>query len=682
MGFPLRLIKLELLNMKCFSVLLFSIFFVLYSSNVHSIEESSCDALGFWTYPQFNQKANLKDRSLYEASTKDRVAFWEKCANEVHWFEKWTEPFSWDMPYAKWYINGKLNIAYNCLDKHLDTDGDKIALIWCNEAGEERKITYREIYEDVCRLANGLKKLGVKKGDVVALYMPMTPEGIASMLACARIGAVHSVIFGGTGAGSTKEKINDAKAKVVITADVTYRRGRPIPLADTISKILDECPTVENVVLLERLGAKESLPSKYVSYGKLVGNSSIECPPEAMDSEDMLFVLYTSGTTGKPKGIIHTTGGYLVGVHNTFKWVFDYKPDDIFWCTADIGWITGHSYVVYGPMSNGVTQLIYEGTFDYPNKSQAWDLVDKYKVNIFYTAPTLIRTFMRWGTDKLANKDLSSLRLLGSIGEPLNPEAWEWFHSYVGNQKCPIVDTWFQTETGALAIAPIPGITRLKPGSITTPLPGFEAEILDEAGKKVEHGFLAITSPFPSMLRGVLNDPERYYNTYWAKWNGKFYYAGDDAIKDDDGYFWVGGRADEVIKVSGHRIGTAELENAMIDYSSVSESAAIAIPDEIKGNKIIALVVLKEGVSESELLKERIRQHVGEYIGKYAQPELVAFVKDLPKTRSGKILRRVLANLIQGKETGDLTTLQNPEIITHLENVCSEIKNLIVDVKS
>lgn len=651
---------------------------------VHGIAVSAdsfyhTDSDGYWQHPLFNKQANLKDNSLYEDASKDRIRFWEKCAQEIEWFRGWEEPFAWACPFSKWFIGGQLNVSYNCLDRHLSQHEDKIAFLWCNEEGEEKKITYRQMHEEVCRLANGLKKLGVKKGEVVAIYMPLVPEGIASMLACARIGAIHSVIFGGTGAGSTKEKINDAKAKVIITADEGHRRGKSISFQETIDKIIADCPSVNNVIVLKRKeGGEEVLKDpRYVSYRDLVSNSAPYCPPEIMDSEDPLFVLYTSGTTGKPKGILHTTGGYLVGVHNTFKWVFDYKPSDLFWCTADIGWITGHSYLVYGPMSNGATQIIYEGAFDYPEKDQAWKIVEKYGANVFYTAPTLIRTFMKWGPEWVARHDISSLRLIGSIGEPLNPEAWDWYHENIGKRKCPIVDTWFQTETGALVISSIPGVTPLKPGSVGTPLPGFEVAILDDCAKEINHGFLAITSPFPSMLRGVLNDPERYYNTYWAKWDGKYYYAGDDATIDQDSYIWIRGRADEVIKVSGHRIGTAETENVIVEYPGVSEAAVIGVQDEIKGQKIIALVVLKEGVEESNVLKAEIKKHVAEYIGKYAQPEVVAFIGDLPKTRSGKILRRVIANLIEDKNIGDITTIQNPDIIEELKSVCGEIRSLI-----
>ncbi|MFZ4773297.1 MAG: acetate--CoA ligase [Chlamydiia bacterium] len=641
----------------------------LFSGEMGHFEEK-----GLHYYPLFEKGANEGSSALFEKAALDRIGFWETCAEKIDWFRKWDAPFEWDCPYAKWYIGGKLNISYNCLDRHLANNADKPALIWANEVGEERIVTYQEIYEETCRLANGLKNLNVRKGDIVTIYMPMVPEAIAAMLACTRIGAIHSVVFAGTGLGSFKEKIVDANAKVLLTADVTYRRGKTIDLAKPLEQMIEECPSIEHVIVLERR-MKGALPQnpKYISYQELTEATDVDCPPAILDSEDPSFVLYTSGTTGKPKGILHTTGGYLVAVHNTFNWVFDHKPTDVFWCTADIGWITGHSYVVYGPMSNGATQIIYEGTFDYPNKDCAWNLIEKYKANVFYTAPTLIRTFMKWGDSWIQDHDLSSLRLLGSIGEPLNPEAWSWYHDTVGKQQCPIVDTWFQTETGAFVISPIAGHTPLKPGSIAKALPGYEVGILNEKGEEVEHGLLAIKSPFPSMMRGLLNDPVRYYNTYWAKWDGKYYYAGDDATIDEDHYLWCRGRADEVIKVSGHRIGTAETENVIVGYPGVSESAVIGVQHPIKGQQILAFVVLREGVEITADLEGAIQHHVADYMGKYAQPERIIFVRDLPKTRSGKILRRILSNLIEGKEVGDTTTLVNPDIIEELVFKCNEL---------
>lgn len=646
------------------------------STMLFSSEQAEIQQNNSYCYPFFEKQATVQDEHLYDEASRDRIKFWEKCAEDIDWFSPWTYPFLWSCPYAQWFINGKLNLSYNCLDRHLKEDGDKIAFFWCNEIGQEKQISYKEMHREVCRLANALKNLGIKKGEVVAIYMPMTIEGIASMLACARIGAVHSVIFGGTGEGSLREKVNDSRAKAILTADITYRRGKTVPLQDKIDNIIENCPTVEKVIVLQRSNEPKVLAHpKYVSYKEIVNKCSDDCPPEVMDAEDMLFVLYTSGTTGKPKGIIHTTGGYLVGVHNTFKWVFDYKSEDVFWCTADIGWITGHSYVVYGPMSNGATQVIYEGTYDYPRKNIAWEIVEKYKVSTFYTAPTLIRIFMKWGADWLIDSDISSIRLLGSIGEPLNPEAWHWYHENIGRRNCPIVDTWFQTETGAFVIAPIPGLTSLKPGSVSKALPGFDVAVLDEEGMKVSHGLLAITSPFPSMLRGVLNDPDRYYKTYWEKWNGLYYFAGDTASMDDDCYFWVQGRSDEVLKVSGHRIGTAEIENIIVDFPCVAEAAVIGTFDELKGQKIIAFVVLKDGVEIPNDLSNLIKQHVSNHMGKYAEPYLVVFVSDLPKTRSGKILRRLLKNLVEGNPVGDTSTLVNPSIIEELQVCCTMMRN-------
>ncbi len=635
-------------------------------------DKNAAATIGPYNYAKFRHHANIQDDSLFESAKEDRIAFWEKCAKNIKWFKNWSKAFEWDCPYAKWFLDGKLNISYNCLDKHLEHHGAKTALIWCNEIGEEKIVSYKDLHEEVCRLANGLKSLGVHKGDVVSICMPSTPEGVAAMLACSRIGAIHSVIFAGTGVGSMKEKIQDANAKILITADLTYRKGKVHSLKNSIHQIVNEVPSLNHVVLLQRQD-QQILEGKYVDYHHLLRSVSSECTPEMMDAEDMLFVLYTSGTTGKPKGIIHTGGGYLVGVHNTFNWVFDPKAQDVYWCTADIGWITGHSYVVYGPMSNGITSLIYEGSFDYPSRDIAWKIIEKYKVNIFYTAPTLIRMFMKWGEQWAGNYDLSSLRLLGSIGEPLNPEAWNWYHDIIGHKQCPIVDTWFQTETGAFVIAPIPGLTPLKPGSITRPLPGYDVGVLNDEGLEVDHGLLAIKSPFPSMMRGLLNDPERYYRTYWQKWRGTYYYAGDDATIDEDQYIWCRGRADEVIKVSGHRIGTAETENVIVGYPGVSEAAVIGVQDSIKGQKIVAFVVLKETTADDLDLEQKVKDHIGNYIGKYAIPGKIIFVKDLPKTRSGKILRRVIANLIEGKEIGDTTTLVNPDIVGELTDKCRPV---------
>lgn len=620
----------------------------------------------------FQKKANIQTKALYKEAEQDPVAFWEKCATGIDWFQSWDKVLIWDPPYAKWYTGAKLNVCYNCVDRHLALQPQKTAFICCNEKGDYQEVSYQDLHEQVCKLANGLKSLGVTKGDVVAIYMPNTLEGVSSMLACARIGAVHSVIFGGTGAGSVLEKVNDSNAKVVITADVTYRRGRAIPLREVVDSVLEKCDTLKHVIVLQRESKELFLDGdKHVDYETLVKNQSVSCPAEEMDAEDLLFVLYTSGTTGKPKGIVHTTGGYLVGVHNTFKWVFDYKPTDIFWCTADIGWITGHSYIVYGPLSNGSTQVLYEGTFDFPSKGIAWDLIEKSKATIFYTAPTLIRTFIKWGTNEIESRDISSLRLIGSIGEPLNPDTWQWYYKNIGMSRCPVVDTWFQTETGSFVIAPIPGVTPLKPGSISKALPGYEIGIYNEAGAKVDHGFLAIKSPYPSMMRGVLNDPKRYYDTYWKKWNGSMYYAGDHVTVDEDDYVWCGGRADEVIQVCGHRIGTAEVENVIVSCPFVSEAAVIAVPHEIKGEAIIAFVVVKDGVDMHPQLKRQIKNQVTSHIGKYAALEDVIFISELPKTRSGKILRRLILRLLSGEKAGDTSTLVNPSILGEITKKCN-----------
>lgn len=639
--------------------------FALFSASLDAL----LDNTGRHIYPDFAKLSNP-----VPVASDDTTQFWADRAQELDWFQPYHTVLSWNTPYARWFEGGTINASYNCLDRHLKDKGNVPAIIWSNELGDERILTYADMHDEVCRLANVLKSLGCKKGDYVAIYMPLTPEGIASMLACARIGAVHSVVFGGTGAGSLKEKINDAAAKILITADVSFRKGKQVPYKEVADTILPECPSVEKVIVLKRTEeTAHMVAGRDLWYHELMAASSSDCPAVALESEDPLFVLYTSGSTGKPKGIMHTTAGYLLGAYSTFKWVFDYKPDDIYWCTADIGWITGHSYVVYGPMSNGVTQIVYEGAFDYPEKDHAWKLIEKYKPTIFYTAPTLIRTFMKWGEEGPNSHDLSSLRLLGSIGEPLNPEAWSWYNTVIGKEKCPIVDTWFQTETGALIISPLPGVTPLTPGSVTKSLPGYKVDILDEEGNPTTNGYLAITAPFPSMLRGVLNDPARYYKTYWEKWNGKYYYAGDFAHYDEYDNIWVRGRADEVIKVAGHRIGTAEIENAIVQIEGVSESAVVGVSDPLKGQTIVALVVLKDGKKLDPSFCEYIKKEVAANLGSYARPEIVAFVQEVPKTRSGKILRRILANLIEGKAVGDVTTLENKQCIDELTRVCGII---------
>ncbi len=628
----------------------------------------------FHYFNEFQNKSNSRPEELFSEYQKDPEKFWAQCAEEIDWFRKWDTVLEWNMPYSSWFKEGQLNISYNCLDRHLAKNANKTALIWLNEKGDKRTISYNQLHQDVCRLANVLKSLGCQKGDRITIYMPMVPEAIVSMLACARIGAVHSVVFGGTGVDSLKEKIEDASSKIVITADGGYRRGKIVPYKELVDQALETNESVHAVLVLDHTKQKVAMvDGRDYSYRESVDLASVECPPAVLNAEDPFFVLYTSGTTGKAKGILHTTGGYLVGVHNTFKWVFDIHPDDIYWCTADVGWITGHSYVVYGPMSNCTTQVIYEGAFDYPNKELVWKVIEDEKVSIFYTAPTFIRTLMKWGDKNPAKYNLSSLRLLGSIGEPLNSEAWDWFYKEIGNKRCPILDTWFQTETGAFVIAPIPGYTPQKPGSVTQALPGYQVAVLSNEGEAARKGLLAITAPFPSMLRGVLNNPDLYYRNYWAKWNGTYYYAGDAASIDEDNYFRVQGRADEVILVSGHRISTAELESVINEHPLVAESAVVGIPDAIKGNIIIALIVLKEGCLISPGIEQQIQQYVAKGQGAYVRPYIVSVTPDLPKTKSGKILRRVLANLILDKPVGDLTTLENRQMLPAIQSVCQTI---------
>lgn len=607
---------------------------------------------------------------LYIEAKRDIIAFWNKQAECLDWFKRWTKVLEWKPPYAKWFIGGKLNPCYNCLDRHLTSETkDKIAIFWEGERGETVSLTYAKLHDQVNRFSNVLKSQGIQKGDCVAIYMPMIPEAIIAMLSCARIGAVHTVVFGGFSADALKERILDAEAKIVITADGGFRRGAVIPLKVAVDEALLNCPEVKKVIVVKHVGQTiNMLADRDFWYASLIANASAICEPEIMDAEDRLFILYTSGTTGKPKGIVHTCGGYMVGATLTTKWVFDVRPSDVYWCTADIGWITGHSYVVYGPLSNGMTQLIYEGAPDWPQKDRFWNLINKYGVTILYTAPTAIRTFMKWGTEWLEKHDLSSLRLLGSVGEPINPEAWNWYYTHVGYESCPIVDTWWQTETGSIMISPIPGITSLKPGSASHPLPGIDIAILNHEGNPSSTGLLAITSPWPSMLRGIHNDAERFEQTYWSKWEGKYYFTGDGATQDEDGYFWLTGRSDDVIKVSGHRIGSAEIESALVDYSSVAEAAVIGIEDKIKGHSIVAFVTVKDGIKADTVLMEILKQHVTKKIGTLARPERIIFICELPKTRSGKIMRRLLRDIAEGHVLGDTSTLSDPSVIKNIKN--------------
>jgi acetyl-CoA synthetase len=626
---------------------------------------------------QFAREANFSDEDIYQEAKKDRIGYWEKLAGELAWFKKWDLVLEWNPPYAKWFASGTLNVSYNCLDRHIDAGlGDKTALIHINEGGERQFVTYQQLYQDVNRIANVMKHLGVEAGDRVAIYMPMMPEAIASMLACNRIGAVHTVVFGGIGSVSVKERIMDADAKLLVTADGSYRSGKTIGYKTTVDSALDECSCLEKVLVFRNIGVNTYCKTgRDYWYHEIKEEVASYCKPAEMGAEDPLFILYTSGTTGKPKGILHTTGGYLVGAHSSFYSVFDIKPKDVYWCTADVGWITGHTYVVYGPLSNAATQVIYEGGFDYPSKNRFAEIIDSNGVTIFYTAPTLVRMFMQWGDVCLKGGSFQSLRLLGSIGEPINPEAWEWFFKYIGRSQCPIVDTWFQTETGSLVISPLPGITPLKPGSVTKALPGYEVAIFDENGDIADKGFLAITEPYPSMMRGLYKDHDRFVSTYWSKWDGKYYFAGDYATVDEDGYIWIGGRCDEVLKVSGHRIGTAEIENALIECPDVAESAVVGVKDELKGQKIVAFVILKEGVQKKDDLECELKNLVATLIGGYARPARIVFVENLPKTRSGKILRRVLKNLVEGEPVGNTATLNVPGVIDELTPICKELYN-------
>jgi acetyl-CoA synthetase len=612
---------------------------------------------------------NAHPNSPKQAAPKDRLKFWEDFAKELHWFKKWTKVLEWKLPAAKWFVGGRTNMSFNCLDRHLTTHRrNKAAILWEGEPGEQRTITYQQLHREVCRFANGLKSLGIRKGDRVTLYMPMVPELAVAMLACARLGAPHSVIFGGFSADAVRDRINDCHSKLLVTADGGYRRGTIIHLKKIADEALEGTKSIEKVVVLNRLaGSEVSMKGgRDLWWNDLIATQSDDCPAEHLDAEDMLYLLYTSGTTGKPKGIVHTTGGYMTGVYATTKWVFDLKDTDIFWCTADIGWVTGHSYVVYGPLLNGATVLMYEGAPDFPAKDRFWSIIERHKATILYTAPTAIRAFMKWGEDLPKKHDLSSLRLLGSVGEPINPEAWMWYHRVIGSERCPIVDTWWQTETGHIMITPLPGLTKTKPGSACQAFPGVEADVVNEKGESVDAGLLVLKSPWPGMLRGIYGDPERFKQTYWSKFPD-WYFAGDGAKRDKKGYLWLLGRVDDVLKVSGHRLSTMEIESALVDHRSVAEAAVIGKHHEIKENAVVAFVSLRAGSQGGpELLKE-LKDHVVKKIGSLARPDDIYFTAELPKTRSGKIMRRLLRDIAEGRAVGDTTTLADANVVKSLK---------------
>ena len=626
--------------------------------------------------PEFRAKALVHDDSIYAEAARDPEAFWAKFAGELEWSRPWDTVLDWQPPHAKWFVGGKINASVNCLDRHVrGPRRNKAALIWEGEPGETRTLTYFDLYRQVSTFANVLKSLGVTKGDRVALYLPLVPELAIAMLACARIGAVHSVVFGGFSAESLSDRINDSQCRLLVTADGGYRRGQIVALKKVADEAVASTPSIEHVVVVQRAGEKlpiEMKAGRDLWYHELMAGASFTCEPEPMDAEDMLYILYTSGTTGKPKGIVHTTGGYLVGTYATTKLVFDLREDDVYWCTADIGWVTGHSYVVYGPLANGATVLMYEGAPDWPQKDRFWSIIEQHGVTVFYTAPTAIRAFMRWGAEFPKKHDLSSLRLLGSVGEPINPEAWVWYYKVIGGERCPVVDTWWQTETGAIMITPLPGVTTLKPGSATRPFPGISAEIRTESGERVEvgGGLLALTRPWPSMLRGIYGDPDRYVRQYWNKWGAGVYVTGDGAKVDADGCFWLLGRVDDVINVAGHRIGTMEVESALVDHPAVAEAAVVGRAHEIKGQAIAAFVTLKEGagaIAQSKQLIDELKNHVVKKIGAIARPDDILFTADLPKTRSGKIMRRLLRDIAEGKALGDTTTLADPAVVAKLK---------------
>jgi acetyl-CoA synthetase len=616
----------------------------------------------------FTSRAVVGDRAIFDRAAADPEAFWAEQAGRLEWSKPWDRVMDWTPPTVRWFDGGRLNVSVNCLDRHVRSGGgDKVAYHWVGEPGDTRTVTYSDLLSEVERFANVLKGLGVGRGDRVNIYLGMVPELPVAMLACARIGAPHSVVFGGFSAESLRDRINDAGAKVLVTADGAYRRGQVVPLKRSADEAVAECPTIEHVVVVRRTG--EDVPftqGRDVWYHEAIAAAEPTCPPEEMEAEDLLYLLYTSGTTGKPKGIAHTTGGYLTQVAATHRWIFDIREDDIYWCAADIGWVTGHSYIVYGPLANHTTGILYEGAPDWPEKDRLWEIVEAYRATILYTAPTAIRAFMRWGTEFPQRHDLSSLRLLGSVGEPINPEAWVWYWKYIGTERCPIVDTWWQTETGAVLISPLPGVTSLKPGSATQPIPGIEADVVDENGNSVPlggGGYLVLRRPWPSIARTIWGDADRYAQTYFGKFGPSVYVAGDGAKRDEEGYYWLLGRIDDVMNVAGHRLSTYEIESALVDDHKVAEAAVVSRPDDLVGEAIVAFVTLKSGFVGDDAVAAQLREHVADKIGKIARPHGIIFTTDLPKTRSGKIMRRLLRDVARGRPLGDVTTLANAEVV-------------------
>ena len=644
-----------------------------------ALETFSQEDRRFPAPPEFVAQANVTDPALYDRAANDLEGFWAEQARQLAWRKPFTKVLEWEVPYAKWFVGGELNISENCLDRHVKAGkGTKVAYHWEGEPGDTRTITYGDLLDETSRAANALKALGVKKGDRVAIYMPMIPELPAAMLACARIGAPFTVVFGGFSAEALSGRINDAQAKVLITADGGYRKGGVVPLKKNADEAIAQTKSIEKVLVVRR--TKQEVPwteGRDVWWHDLVAEQKAECPAEPLDSEHMLYLLYTSGTTAKPKGIVHTTAGYLTGVATTHKLIFDIKDDDVYWCAADIGWVTGHSYIVFGPLANGTTGVMYEGTPDFPDKDRWWTIIEKYKVSVLYCAPTAIRTFMKWGADYVRRHDMHSLRLLGSVGEPINPEAWLWYHETIGGGRCPIVDTWWMTETGMILLSPLPGITVTKPGSATFPFPGVGADVVDEDGKTVPFGgagYLVITKPWPAMLRGIYGDDKRYRDTYWSRFPGK-YFAGDGARRDKDGYFWLMGRVDDVMKISGHRISTTEVESALVSHPKVAEAAVIGREDPVTTQAIFAFVTLRGGNDSSEALSRELREHVVGKIGSIARPKTIMFTPELPKTRSGKIMRRLLRDIANGQPLGDTTTLADATVVESIRTASASGKD-------